>query len=384
MPSHPNFAFVVGGLTAAATLPWFLPLGVVSAIVGPLATLGAVVTAMRIGREPGERRFAHLVAALDELAAGRTPKLPADPVAQPSLERLQVALAARMAAVRERAEVVIAAASGLQEAARLVADSSRSSQRQTSKVADAANELKFGTGAVATGTDTVADEVRAVGSALDAVRDGLGSVGQRSRANAERTTDLAERGAATRRSLDQLAKAAADIGEIVTAIEEVADQTNLLALNATIEAARAGDAGKGFAVVADEVKQLARQSALAAQDIRQRIAGIQGASHDVATALGKQQDDTEAIAATSREVAERFGAQHQVASDIASRVQTMLSGLADVKTAAARVAEAGAVLAGSTNSTDHASREATQGVLILRSDSDELRTAADALRAVLS
>jgi methyl-accepting chemotaxis protein len=384
MPSHPNFALVVGGLTAAATLPWFLPLGVVSAIVGPLATLGAVVTAMRIGREPGERRFAHLVAALDELAAGRTPKGPADPVAQPSLERLQAALAARMAAVRERAEVVIAAATGLQEAARLVADSSRLSQRQTSKVAEAASELKFGTGAVATGTDSVADEVRAVGSALDAVRDGLGSVGQRSRANAERTTDLAERGAATRRSLDQLAKAAADIGEIVTAIEEVADQTNLLALNATIEAARAGDAGKGFAVVADEVKQLARQSALAAQDIRQRIAGIQGASHDVATALGKQQDDTEAIAATTREVAERFGAQHQVASDIASRVQTMLSGLADVKTAAARVAVAGAVLAGSTNSTDHASREATQGVLILRSDSDELRTAADALRAVLS
>jgi len=384
MPSQPNFALVVGGLTAAATLPWFPPLGAVSAVVGPLATLGALAVALRIGRGPGEQRRAHLVAALDELSAGLTPKLPADPVAQHCLERLQSALAARLAAVRERAEIVIRAANGLQEAARLVADSSRSSQQQTAKVAEAATELKFGTGAVATGTDSVADEVRAVGSALESVRDGLGNVGQRSRANAQRTSDLAERGVATRRSLDQLAKAAADIGEIVTAIEEVADQTNLLALNATIEAARAGDAGKGFAVVADEVEQLARQSALAAQDIRQRIAGIQGASQDVATALGWQQDDTEAIATTTREVAERFGAQHQVASDIASRVQTMLSGLADVKTAAARVAEAGAVLAGSTNSTDHASREATQGVLILRSDSDELRTAADALRAALS
>jgi methyl-accepting chemotaxis protein len=384
MPSQPNFAPVVGGLTVAATLPWFLPLGVASSVLGPLATLGAVFVALRLGRGPGEQRRAHLVAALDDLAAGRTPKLPADPVAQQCLERLQAALAARLAAIRQRADVVIAAANSLQDAARQVADSSRSSQRQTSKVAAAANELKFGTGAVATGTDTVADEVRAVGSALESVRDGIGSVGQRSRANAERTSDLAVRGVATRRSLDQLAKAAADIGEIVTAIEEVADQTNLLALNATIEAARAGDAGKGFAVVADEVKQLARQSALAAQDIRQRIAGIQGASQDVATALGKQQDDTEAIATTTREVTERFGAQHQVASDIAARVQTMLSGLADVKTAAARVAEAGAVLAGSTTSTDHTSREATQGVLILRSDSDELRTAADALRAALS
>ena len=41
------------------------------------------------------------------------------------------------------------------------------------------------------------------------------------------------------------------------------------------------------------------------------------------------------------------------------------------------------MLAGSMNSTDHATREATQGVLILRSDSDELRRAAAGLQDAL-
>ena len=54
----------------------------------------------------------------------------------------------------------------------------------------------------------------------------------------------------SRVTIDALAKAADQIGDIVTVINEIAAQTNLLALNATIEAARAGEAGRGFSVVA--------------------------------------------------------------------------------------------------------------------------------------
>ncbi len=76
-------------------------------------------------------------------------------------------------------------------------------------------------------------------------------------------------------TMNLLGKAAQEIGKVTHVIKRIAEQTNLLALNATIEAASAGDAGKGFAVVANEVKELANQSARAAEDIATKIEGIQ-------------------------------------------------------------------------------------------------------------
>ena len=64
-------------------------------------------------------------------------------------------------------------------------------------------------------------------------------------------------GQGVERRICGLAQAAAQIGDVVKLIRNIAGQTNLLALNATIEAARAGEAGRGFAVVAAEVKSLA-------------------------------------------------------------------------------------------------------------------------------
>jgi len=70
-------------------------------------------------------------------------------------------------------------------------------------------------------------------------------------------------------------ESAQEIGAIIETVVSLAQQTNLLALNASIEAAHAGEHGRGFTVVAEEVKKLAEESALAAEDIRTRILGIQ-------------------------------------------------------------------------------------------------------------
>jgi methyl-accepting chemotaxis protein len=78
--------------------------------------------------------------------------------------------------------------------------------------------------------------------------------------------------------INALGQSARDIGKIVETITDISEQVNLLALNATIEAARAGEAGKGFAVVANEIKELARQTAGATNEIRQRVEGIQSST----------------------------------------------------------------------------------------------------------
>jgi methyl-accepting chemotaxis protein len=151
-----------------------------------------------------------------------------------------------------------------------------------------------------------------------------------------------------------LSEAAARIGAIAGAIEDIAGRTNLLALNATIEAARAGDAGRGFAVVAAEVKQLAGQTAQATKDIAAQIHHIGAATdsavtamQDVSTSIRQVDEVAAAIAAaaeqqgaTTREIAGNVGLVAGATAQTASSMRNVSGTTSQSRDMSATVAEA--------------------------------------------
>lgn len=116
----------------------------------------------------------------------------------------------------------------------------------------------------------------------------------------------------------ELQRHSSEIGTIVSTISEIADQTNLLALNAAIEAARAGEHGRGFAVVSEEVRKLAEQSAQAANEIRDLIGSVMGASQKAGEAMSKTLGDVE----NALEVAVEATTSLQKISDAAGSIDT--------------------------------------------------------------
>ncbi|MDA0676694.1 MAG: methyl-accepting chemotaxis protein [Chloroflexi bacterium] len=161
------------------------------------------------------------------------------------------------------------------------------STRQTERVS-AARELvqqvaKAITG-VAQNAQTATD---GSASANTAAENGLGVVRQ----TVEGISRINEAVDVVAKHVSGLGEQSAEIGKIVSVIDDIAAQTNLLALNAAIEAARAGEQGRGFAVVADEVRQLAERVSQATSEIAGLIESVQKGVEDSvrATEAGTKQ-----------------------------------------------------------------------------------------------
>ena len=146
---------------------------------------------------------------------------------------------------------------------------------KSNTVATAAEEMSANINSVAAATEQASTNMNLVATAAEEMTSTINEIAQNSEHARTITQDAVQQANDASQKIDELGRAAQEISKVTETITEISEQTNLLALNATIEAARAGEAGKGFAVVANEIKELARQTAEATQDIKNRIEGIQ-------------------------------------------------------------------------------------------------------------
>ena len=131
----------------------------------------------------------------------------------------------------------------------------------------------------------------------------------------------------------------AEIGKIVSVIQDIAAQTNLLALNAAIEAARAGEQGRGFAVVADEVRQLAERVAKATKEIADLIGGVQ---ETVQRSVKAMEEGATEVDAGTKVAAEAGGALQQILAavdNVNGQIEQIAAASQELKASGTEMAE---------------------------------------------
>ena len=246
--------------------------------------------------------------------------------------------ALNMSAIRNKQGVVVGAMVSWQDVTQLTAIAMRFQQsvhavvetvnRSSAQLRQQATLMtKVASGTEAQATTMAASAERASASVTSVAAGAeqlLASINEISR-QVTQSSDIALRAVeSTRRAGDVirgLEDAAQRIGQMVDLIGTIAKQTNLLALNATIESARAGEAGRGFAVVAAEVKQLATETAKAADAIVSQIQAVQDATSEAVMSIEAIDKVIEQLSGISLAISAAVEEQSAATNEIAKNAQ---------------------------------------------------------------
>ena len=240
-----------------------------------------------------------------------------------------------------------------------------------STIAATAEEMSTNASVVTTNTESVRDNSSNVGTAIVEMSNSMNQVMEFAKdANviAHEAISLSTRGTTT---MDLLGTAANEIGKVTEVIKRIAEQTNLLALNATIEAASAGEAGKGFAVVANEIKELANQSAQAAEDIATRITGVQVNTKEAVQVISDVSGVIKKINNSITQISSSVEIQADASTEIVSKLDDTQNSLTQIVANISEVNVGTNELAKSTSESSVGVSEVAQSISVLSNASSD-------------
>jgi methyl-accepting chemotaxis protein len=250
--------------------------------------------------------------------------------------------------------------------ANAVAGSTEQMSSTIGAMASAVEQMSMNISSVSTGAEQMSQSMTTVARNVEEMNGSIQKIAASSRKALSVTDSAKERSAAASRVMNTLGAAAQEIGKVTGVIKRIAEQTNLLALNATIEAASAGAAGKGFAVVAHEIKQLASQSAAAAEDIAVRIEGVQSNTEKAVETIGEVFSAINAAGTAVEDIAHSVEAQSRASGEISATVGQAAAGAGSIAGSIAEIAKGAGEVSGSVGEAAQGAMEVSSNIQVVR------------------